>query len=103
MSLETGPLFSSELHALPVVVARLVLQTELPTPRLAGGAFGGGDVSLELDCVRARPCNQVDKGMRHSQTPVVGLRYFSDDEHAIVRDHDRLVPRQESARRKAPS
>jgi hypothetical protein len=61
-----------------------ILPAKLHTPGFSRSAFGRGNVSLKLDRVGACISNGVDKGMGHSQTAIVRLRNFTDDQTASV-------------------
>src|SRR5579883_3362744 len=86
--LEAGPLRLGEFHALPVVVAGGVLVAELDAPGLGGGAFGGGEVGLELDRVGAGGRDGIDEGVGHAEAAIVRLRHLGDD-HAMFEDFRR--------------
>jgi hypothetical protein len=70
---QAGPLLFGKLHAPPVLVASDILLAEPDPPRLGRRAFGGGDVRLELHCVRACAGRGIDIGVSRSQTPVMRL------------------------------
>src|SRR5687768_15218166 len=76
MLLQSSPLFGRELHPLPIIETRCILLAELHTPLFLGRTFCGGDVRLELDCVRTCGCRGVDKRMSEVHAPIMRLRHF---------------------------
>src|SRR5436190_9259193 len=80
MTFKFVPLRFSKLHALPVVVPCFVLPAELYPPRLARCALGRGNVCLKFDTVSSGSGDGIDKGVGHTETTVVGLRDFTDNQ-----------------------
>jgi hypothetical protein len=74
------PLFICELHTLPIVVARGILETELDAPWLRGRALRICNVSLKLDGVGSSIGDGINKGVGHTQASVMTLRDFTYDQ-----------------------
>src|SRR5262245_40291968 len=79
---QSAPSLFGELHALPIVVPRLVLAAEFHAERLRGSALGFGDVRLEFHSVRANIGDRIHKRMCQPEAAVVRQRDFADDETA---------------------
>ena len=84
------PLCLRELHPLPVGVATVVLVAERDPPWFVWGAFGGGDVGLELDRVDPGRGGYVDERVREAQAAIVTLGHLGDHRAAIRGDGERV-------------